>query len=82
MFSAELIKMDSIKLDKIIKFNNNIANYIDLIGGFHLWGKRKNSKGRWTPHTGDLNTFFSNNRSRCIIKIKFIYLQIILRLIL
>ena len=22
---------------------------------------RKSEKGRWTPHTGDLNTFFSNN---------------------
>lgn len=61
VFSAELIKMDSIKLEKIINFNKNISQYIDFIGGFHLWGKRKSPKGRWTPHTGDLNTFFSNN---------------------
>lgn len=61
VFSAELIKMDSIKLEKIINFNKNISQYIDFIGGFHLWGKRKSLKGRWTPHTGDLNTFFSNN---------------------
>ena len=26
-----------------------------------MWGKRKSLKGRWTPHTGNLNTFFSNN---------------------
>ena len=61
VFSAELIKMDSIKLNKIIEFNNNIKQYINYIGGFHLWGKRKSINGRWTPHTGDLNTFFSNN---------------------
>jgi len=62
VFSAELIKMDNIKLDKIISFNNSIKEYIDYIGGFHIWGKRKKSTdSRWTPHTGDLNTFFSFN---------------------
>ena len=69
VFSAELIKMDSIKLEKIIDFNKSISQYIDYIGGFHLWGKRKSLKGRWTPHTGDLNTFFSNNN---ILKEEFI----------
>ena len=53
--------MDDIKLKKIIDFNNNIKQYILYIGGFHLWGKRKSQTGRWTSHTGDLNTFFSNN---------------------
>ena len=61
VFSAEAIKMDDIKLKKIIDFNNNIKQYISYIGGFHLWGKRKSQTGRWTSHTGDLNTFFSNN---------------------
>ena len=61
IFSAETIKMDNINLKKIIEFNKNINKYINYIGGFHLWGKRKSEKGRWTPHTGDLNTFFSNN---------------------
>lgn len=61
VFSAELIKMDNIKLNKIIKFNSDVSKYLDYIGGFHLWGKRKSAKGRWTPHTGDLNTFFSGN---------------------
>lgn len=61
VFSAETIKMDDIKLDKIIMFNKNVNQYIEFIGGFHLWGKRKSVKGRWTPHTGDLNSFFSND---------------------
>lgn len=61
VFSAELIKMDNIKLEKIIDFNRNIKTYRENIGGFHLWGKKKSKLGRWTPHTGDLNTFFSNN---------------------
>ena len=61
VFSAEAVKMDDIKLKKIINFNNNIKEYISYIGGFHLWGKRKSQTGRWTSHTGDLNTFFSNN---------------------
>lgn len=62
VFSAELIKMDNIKLDKIISFNNDISKYIGYIGGFHIWGKRKKSTdSRWTPHTGNLNTFFSFN---------------------
>lgn len=61
VFSAELIKMDNIKLDKILDFNKSIKPYVEFIGGFHLWGKRKSEAGRWTPHTGNLNTFFSNN---------------------
>ncbi len=69
VFSAESIKMDDIKLKKIIEFNNNIKPYISHIGGFHLWGKRKSQIGRWTSHTGDLNTFFSNNN---LLKDEFI----------
>lgn len=69
VFSAEAIKMDSIKINKIIDFNKNINTYIDYIGGFHLWGKRKSSKGRWTPHTGNLNIFFSNDN---LLKSEFI----------
>ena len=62
VFSAEKIKLDNIKLDKIENFNKKIKQYINNIGGFHMWGKRKNeSDTRWTPHTGDLNTFFSYN---------------------
>lgn len=61
IFSAELIKMDNVDLKKIIKFNEELINYKEFIGGFHIWGKRKSENGRWAPHTGNLNTFFSNN---------------------
>ena len=60
VFSAEKINMDNIKLDKIIDFNKRLKPYLHLIKGIHLWGKRKNNTDtKWTPHTGDLNTFFS-----------------------
>ena len=65
VFSADLIKMDSINLTKILNFNEKIKKYINNIGGFHLWGKKKSmSSNRWTPHNGDLNSFFSNNESK------------------
>ena len=70
LFSAESIKMDNINLNKILNFNFHINEYIDYIGGFHLWGKRKSEKGRWTPHTGDLNTFFSNDE---LLKSNFVF---------
>jgi len=60
IFSAE-VNMNDIKLDKIIKFNEEIKDYIDLIGGFHMWGKTKSDKGKWSAHTGDFNTFFSGD---------------------
>lgn len=69
VFSAEAIKMDDIKLKKIIEFNKKLKPYIKYVGGFHLWGKRKSSTGRWTSHTGDLNTFFSGNN---LLKEEFI----------
>ena len=69
IFSSESIKMDNIKLEKILKFNEDISKYISYIGGFHLWGKKKSKTGRWTPHVGNLNTFFSNNQT---LKEKFI----------
>jgi len=61
IFSAELIKMDNINLNKILAFNSELKIYKEVIGGFHIWGKRKSEKGRWAPHTGNFNTFFSNN---------------------
>jgi hypothetical protein len=62
ILSAELVKMDDVKLDKVKKFNLELSKYKEIIGGFHMWGKRKSEKGnRWTPHTGNLNTLFSNN---------------------
>jgi len=59
IFSAELIKMDSVKLDKILAFNTALSKHKKHIGGFHMWGKKKSQKGnRWTPHIGNFNDFF------------------------
>lgn len=62
LFSAEKIKMDNVKLDKILRFNTEIKPYVSIVQAIHLWGKRKSKKSnRWSPHSGDLNTFFSND---------------------
>ena len=74
VFSAELIKMDNINLKKILSFNNNLMLFRESIGGFHTWGKRKSEKGRWAPHTGNLDTFFSNHE-----KLKQEFLESILQ---
>lgn len=65
LFSAEKIKMDQLKLDKILNFNQELKQYVDTVGAIHLWGKQK-KKGktgsmRWTAHCGNLDTFFSGD---------------------
>ncbi|MFC1895471.1 hypothetical protein ACFL0Q_02260 [Thermodesulfobacteriota bacterium] len=32
--------------------------------GLHLWGKRKNPKGRFVSHVGDLNSYFDSDREK------------------
>ena len=60
VFSAEKIKLDNMNVEPIEKFNKELNKYIKWVGGFHIWGKRKKETYvKWTPHTGDLNTFFS-----------------------
>lgn len=66
LFSAEKVKMDQLKLDRILQFNKELKNYAHTVGAIHLWGKekRKSKKSesyRWSPHCGDLNTFFSGD---------------------
>lgn len=65
LFSAEKIKMGEItdgSLEKILHFNTMIARHRAIIGGFHLWGKRKKpTDKRPISHVGDLNSFFSGN---------------------
>ena len=65
LFSAEKIKMDNVKLDKILQFNVNLKSYASVVLAIHLWGKRKSPKtNRWSPHSGDLNTFFGNDNEK------------------
>lgn len=68
LFSAEKIKMDQLRLDKILKFNQELKQYADTVGAIHLWGKQKREGKtrtlRWTAHCGDLNTFFSGDSEK------------------
>lgn len=70
IFSAELVNMNNVNLKKILAFNKELTKHRDVIGGFHMWGKRKSEKGRWTPHTGNFDTFFSNNDE---MKLEFLH---------
>jgi hypothetical protein len=53
------IMIDEEILEKIISFNNEIREYKEIIGGFHMWGKSKDENGNWTSHSGNFNDFFS-----------------------
>lgn len=65
LFSAEKIKMDHVIPDKILRFNENLRPYVNVVDAIHLWGKRKGkNSNRWSPHTGDLNTFFGNDMEK------------------
>jgi len=62
LFSAEQINLDTLNendLKTITLFNEKIIKYREKIGGLHMWGKRKDKKGKWASHQGDFNTFFS-----------------------
>jgi hypothetical protein len=48
-------------LKKIILFNRNLKKNKKVIGGFHMWGKEY-TKNRWNPHSGNFDTFFSNDK--------------------
>jgi hypothetical protein len=70
IFSAELINMNNVSLKKILAFNKELSKYRNVIGGFHMWGKRKSGNGRWTPHTGNFDTFFNYNKE---MKFEFLH---------
>jgi len=55
------IMIDEEILEKIILFNQDLKKYRKIIGGIHMWGKRINKKGEWSPHFGNFNTLFSKN---------------------
>lgn len=71
LFSAEKIKMDCVKLDKILQFNMDLKEYTEKVLSIHLWGKRKSEGSkRWSSHAGNLDTFFSNDqdKKRCFLE--------------
>jgi len=59
------ISMDNLEsaVEKIKSFNKDLKKYRTVISGLHMWGKIKNKNGKWNPHSGDFDTFFSNNQS-------------------
>jgi len=72
LFSAEKINLDTLNendLKIITLFNKNLIEYRRKIGGLHMWGKRKDKKGKWAPHQGDFDTFFSNREE---LKLEFL----------
>ena len=73
LFSAEQIDLDTLNendLKIIISYNQKLIEYREKIGGLHMWGKRKDKKGKWAPHAGDFDTFFSNKE-----KLKYEFLS-------
>ena len=56
-------RLDTLKFDadKYIAAIEKIHPYQHLIKGIHIWGKKKNPKGRWIAHCGTLDTYFDAN---------------------
>ena len=56
-------RLDTLKFDadKYIAAIEKIHSYQYLIKGVHIWGKKKNHKGRWIAHCGTLDTYFDGN---------------------
>ena len=56
-------RLDTLKLnaDKYMLAIEKLHPYQHLIKGIHIWGKKKNPKGRWIAHCGTLNTYFGEN---------------------
>jgi hypothetical protein len=48
-------------LEKIILLNRELKKCKEVIGGFHMWGKRKDGNGMWRSHAGNFDDLFSNS---------------------
>lgn len=64
IFTAEHYDLDAFPVDKFIQSHGTIDGLQANIQGIHIWGKRKNAKGRWIAHCGDLNSLFADNRDK------------------
>lgn len=62
-------KFDNTKLDLLDELFRDIYKIRHNILGIHLWGKKKNDKGRSVAHIGDLNDFFNDDE---IVKFMFL----------
>ena len=53
--------LNPMSLSNILNRQNAIQG---MTKGIHLWGKRKNAKGRTVSHAGDLNSYFENQEKK------------------
>lgn len=61
LLTAEGIDPSKFNLQKYQAAIDAILPYRELIKGIHIWGKKKSESGRWVAHSGNLDTYFSNN---------------------
>ena len=61
LLTAEHLDTLKFNADKYIAAIEKIHLYQHLIKGIHIWGKKKNPKGRWISHCGTLDTYFGGN---------------------
>ena len=61
LLTAERLDTLKFDVDKYMAAIEKIHPYQHLIKGIHIWGKKKNPKGRWIAHCGTLDTYFGDN---------------------
>ena len=61
LLTAERLDTLNFNEDKYIAAIEKIHPYQHLVKGIHVWGKKKNPKGRWIAHCGTLDTYFDGN---------------------
>ena len=61
LLTAERLDTLKFNADKYIAAIEKMHLYQHLIKGIHIWGKKKNPKGRWIAHCGTLDTYFGGN---------------------
>ena len=59
LLTAERLDTLKFNADKYMSAIEKIHPYQHLIKGIHIWGKKKNPKGRWIAHCGNLDTYNS-----------------------
>lgn len=62
LFTAEHYDLDEFPIERFVEAHHLLDGFQPFIQGIHIWGKRKNTKGRWVAHSGDLNSLFADNQ--------------------
>lgn len=66
LLTAERLDTLKFNINKYMAAIEKIHPYQHLIKGIHIWGKKKNPKGRWIAHCGTLDTYFGWNEENKI----------------